>query len=128
MIFLIVYPTLFCIRNLALSCTGNLAWNSMCPAVVIYVGHMTNHTPIMMLSCSMKFNFSSCETYVALTKAKSHLSFVSSCKEKGQAPKGLQVNVRCSAFMADMTNIQKHFTETTKEAETGYVTITMMKW
>ena len=58
---------------------------------------------------------------VAITKAKSHLSFVSSCKDRQQMPKGLKVNVRCSAFLASYTDVKDCFSETSNKAEGGFV-------
>ncbi len=56
-----------------------------------------------------------------MAKARSHLSFISSCSEKDQTPKGLQVNVRCSAFLSDLSDVRDRFSHTSKQAEEGYV-------
>ena len=58
---------------------------------------------------------------VSLQKAKSHAGLISSCKDRGQTPKGLRINVGCSAFLADVTNVKVKFAETTRQAEQGYV-------
>lgn len=59
---------------------------------------------------------------VALAKAEAHRHFIASCKYKKQTPKGLRVNVQCSAFLADITNVQKEFKETSNLAQEEYVT------
>ena len=61
------------------------------------------------------------KTSVSLAKANSHLNFVSSCQTTKKTPKGLRVGIRCSAFLADQTNVQQQFSETTTKAEHGYV-------
>ena len=61
------------------------------------------------------------KTSVALVKAKAHSNFILSCKTKEQIPKGLRVNVTCSAFLADVTNIKAEFKETSNVAEKEYV-------
>ena len=61
-------------------------------------------------------------TSVALVKARTHCSFVSTCKGNSQTPKGLRIGVNCSAFLADLTDARPHQFETTsKTAETQYV-------
>ena len=44
------------------------------------------------------------KTSVSLIKAKAHLDFASDCSDKGQTPKGLRVNVQCSALLANLTD------------------------
>ena len=61
------------------------------------------------------------KTSVSFAKANSHLNFVSSCQTTKKTPKGLRVGIRCSAFLADQTNVQQQFSETTTKAEHGYV-------
>jgi hypothetical protein len=61
------------------------------------------------------------KTTVALAKARAHLEFISSCKEKQQTPRGLQVNIHCSAFMFDLTSVREQFGQTTKLTEQSYV-------
>ena len=61
------------------------------------------------------------KTSVALAKADAHLNFTSSYQNSKKTPKGLRINVRCSAFLADQTNINHQFTETTEKAEQGYI-------
>ena len=58
---------------------------------------------------------------VSLIKAKAHLGFISSCKSQEKMPRGLKINVKCSAFLADHTNILDQFTKTTSAAEKDYV-------
>ena len=58
---------------------------------------------------------------VSLIKAKAHLGFISSCKSQEKTPRGLKINVKCSAFLADHTNILDQFTKTTSAAEKDYV-------
>ena len=60
-------------------------------------------------------------TSVSLIKAKAHLGFISSCKSQEKTPRGLKINVKCSAFLADHTNILDQFTKTTNAAEKDYV-------
>ena len=61
------------------------------------------------------------KTSVALAKAEAHSSFLTSCSCQQQTPKGLTVNVHCSAFLSDLTNVQTQFKETTTNAEQGYL-------
>ena len=56
------------------------------------------------------------KTPVSLIKAKAHLDFASACSDKGQTPKGLRVNVQCSALLADLTD---KFANTTHMAQGG---------
>ena len=58
---------------------------------------------------------------VSLAKAKAHFSFVSACKTEEKTPRGLKINVKCSAFLADHTNIRDEFTKTSNMAEKSYV-------
>ena len=58
---------------------------------------------------------------VSLIKAKAHLGFISSCKSQEKTPRSLKINVKCSAFLADHTNILDQFTKTTSAAEKDYV-------
>ena len=67
--------------------------------------------------------FSHKKTSVALAKADTHLNFTSSCQNSKKMPKGLRINVRCSAFLADQTDINHQFTETTEKAEQGYIVV-----
>ena len=61
------------------------------------------------------------KTSVALAKARAHSDFLSSCRNKGQTPKGLKVNVHCSPFLVNLTNIQDQFLQTSRQAEQHYV-------
>lgn len=58
---------------------------------------------------------------VAVTKAKSHMSFVAACKAGDQTPKGLHVNVRCSAFLANLMGVKEKFKHTSKQAEHQFI-------
>ena len=40
----------------------------------------------------------------ALVSVSSHLQFIEACSQQGKTPKGLTVNVRCSAYLADYSN------------------------
>ncbi len=57
-----------------------------------------------------------------LDRAHSHLDFIQGCMDKEKVPRGLQVNVKCNALMADLTPIKEQFKETTKTAEKSYST------
>ncbi len=46
------------------------------------------------------------KTSVAMAKAKAHLNFVSTCSNSQQTPKGLKVNVKCSAFLSDLSDVK----------------------
>ena len=61
------------------------------------------------------------KTTVALTKAKAHRGFIKTCRGKQQTPKGLKVHLKCSAFLADFTNISAQFDDTSKKAEAAYL-------
>ncbi len=76
-----------------------------------------SHTKEKLLSLRKEYK----KTSVSLAKAKAHHSFMSSCKDKLQTPRGLQINVHCSAFLTDLSNIKEQFTETTNQAEQSYV-------
>jgi hypothetical protein len=80
----------------------------------------TESTCIADKLLSLRKNYK--KTSVSLTKAEAHSEFLTACKEQQQTPKGLKVNVRCSAFLADLTNVKTQFVETTKQAEEDYVT------
>jgi hypothetical protein len=77
----------------------------------------TSSTSDRLLSLRKEYK----RTSVSLAKATAHLDFVSSCKEREQTPKGLKVNVRCSALMADLTDVKEKFNHTTTLAEGSYV-------
>ncbi len=72
-----------------------------------------SHTKEKLLSLRKEYK----KTSVSLAKAKAHQSFMSSCKDKLQTPRGLQINVHCSAFLTDLSNIKEQFIETTNQAE-----------
>ena len=77
----------------------------------------TTKTPDKLLSLRKDYK----KTSVSLIRAKAHLGFLSSCKDKQQTPKGLKTNVQCSAFLADLTDVQRRFSDTSKHAEEDYV-------
>lgn len=56
-----------------------------------------------------------------LARVKSHLRFVRACASRGSTPKGLRINVRCHALLADLTNIREAFASTGKSAEKDLV-------
>ena len=58
---------------------------------------------------------------VAKVKAKSHLDFLSQCRINHQTPKGLQMNMKCSALLADMTDVGDRFQQTTDQAQNSYM-------
>ena len=58
---------------------------------------------------------------VQLLKAESHLEFATVCKQKRATPKGLTINVKCSAHLADLTDVKDKFRDTTKAAQNSFV-------
>ena len=56
----------------------------------------------------------------ALVRVSSHLQFIEACSQQGKTPKGLTVNVRCSAYLADYSNVKAKFTETKGRAESEF--------
>ena len=61
------------------------------------------------------------KTSVSLVKTRAHGSFISTCKDQAQTPRGLRINVNCSAFLSDLTDVKQEFATTSKKAESGYV-------
>ncbi len=57
-----------------------------------------------------------------LDRSNSHFEFLQECVEKENAPKGLNVNVKCNALMSDCTDVQVRFDNTKKYAEKEYTT------
>lgn len=55
-----------------------------------------------------------------LARVNSHLEFIYQCTHEEKTPKGLTVNVRCNALLADLTNIKEKFKETKLEAENEF--------
>lgn len=55
-----------------------------------------------------------------LNKTRSHLEFIRACLDKETTPRGLQVNVRCNALLADFTDIKERFAGTKQTAENSY--------
>ncbi len=56
----------------------------------------------------------------SLNKTQSHLEFLKECDQKHNIPKGLQVNVRCNALLADRTDVRERFKGYKDQAEHGY--------
>ena len=56
----------------------------------------------------------------ALVRVSSHLQFIEACSQQDKTSKGLTVNVRCSAYLADYTNVKAKFTETKARAESEF--------
>ncbi len=52
-----------------------------------------------------------------ITRATSHLNFLQQCEEQQKTPKGLRVNVKCNALLADYTNVKDQFKTTKDNAE-----------
>ncbi len=69
--------------------------------------HSDSHTKDKLLSLRKEYKMTS----VSLAKAKAHHSLMSSCKDKLQTPRGLQIKVHCSAFLTDLSNIKKKITQ-----------------
>jgi len=61
------------------------------------------------------------KTAVSLVKAKAHQDFITACKNNHQTPKGLRVNVKCSALLADLSDVKEKFIQTTNQAQNSYV-------
>ena len=57
----------------------------------------------------------------SLEKTKAYLDFAGACQAERQTPKGLRINVRCSALMVNLTNAQTQFDRTTNRAQENYV-------
>ena len=55
-----------------------------------------------------------------LDRANSHLDFIQDCISREKVPRGLQVNVKCSALMADATGVTERFKKTKTTAEKEY--------
>ena len=70
-----------------------------------------------LLSLRRKYKRTTCN----LAKVNSHLEFVKHCQLKKLTPRGLRVNIKCNALLADLTNVAHRFQETTTEAETQYL-------
>ena len=66
-----------------------------------------------LLSLRQAYKRTSCN----LIKVNSHIEFMRACIDQEKTPKGLQVNVRCNALLADLTMIRESFMETKLEAE-----------
>ena len=56
-----------------------------------------------------------------LIKVTSHLGFVKECKQNSLTPRGLRVNVKCHALLADLSDVGHKFKLTTTKAETEYL-------
>ena len=56
----------------------------------------------------------------ALVRVSSHLQFIEACSQQGKTPKGLTVKVKCSAYLADYSNVMAKFTETKDRAESEF--------
>ena len=54
------------------------------------------------------------------TRIRSHLSFTKQCWRENKVPKGLQVNVKCYAFLQYLSNVQQKFHTTKTTAEESY--------
>ena len=52
-----------------------------------------------------------------LVRARSHLDFISSCREKGLIPTGLRIRTRCNALLSSYSNVETRFKETCSKAE-----------
>ena len=61
------------------------------------------------------------KTAVSLLKVQAHLDFASACQTQQRTPKGLKINVKCSALLENLTNVKQKFDTTTKAAEADYV-------
>jgi len=61
------------------------------------------------------------KTAVSLVKAKAHQDFITACKNNHQTPKGLRVNVKCSALLVDLSDVKEKFIQTTNQAQNSYV-------
>ena len=53
----------------------------------------------------------------SLVRVSSYLQFIEACSQQGKTPKGLTVNIRCSAYLADYSSVKAKFTETKGRAE-----------
>ena len=56
----------------------------------------------------------------ALVRVLSHLQFIEACSQQGKTPMGLTVNVRCSAYLADYSNVKAKFMEMKGRAESEF--------
>ncbi len=52
-----------------------------------------------------------------MARVKSHLSFLQECQGQNRIPKGLRVNVKCNALLADYTTVKEQFKSTKETAE-----------
>jgi len=55
-----------------------------------------------------------------IVRVKSHLDFCKECHRMNKVPKGLKVNVRCNALLADYSNVRQKFDQTKATAEHGF--------
>ena len=61
------------------------------------------------------------EKLLSLEKTKAHLDYAIACQAERQIPKGLRINVRCCALMANLTDVQTQFDRNTNRAQENYV-------
>ena len=66
-----------------------------------------------LLSLRQKYK----KTRTNIARVSSHLAFISKCENEEKIPKGLQVNVKCNALLADLSNIKQEFATTKGTAE-----------
>ena len=66
-----------------------------------------------LLALRQKFK----RTATNLTKVDSHRQFLADCLQNDRIPKGLQVGTKCNALLADYTDVQQRFKETTNRTQ-----------
>jgi uncharacterized coiled-coil protein SlyX len=61
------------------------------------------------------------KTKANLARTISHLGFLQACTELRQVPRGLQVGTKCHALLKDLTNVDRQFNDTSRDAERQYI-------
>ena len=60
-------------------------------------------------------------TLANLMRVGSHMDFVVECQRKKLTPRGLRINVRCNALLANQTTVSHRFKEITGKTESDYL-------
>ena len=94
--------------------------DSEMPEVNVLTNETTEREEKSLLALRQQYK----KTRTNIARVRSHLNFLQQCQEQQKTPKGLRVNVRCNALLADYTNVKEQF-KTTKETAEGEFTTSL---
>jgi len=80
-------------------------------------GSAPKYTPDKLLELRKKFH----RTSSSITQINHHLKFIQDCVSYDIVPKGLQINIKPYAYLANETNIEAKFKRITEKAQASYL-------